>query len=344
MTPMRRIAALSIALLVPVAIVACSPPAQPPPKDPGHLTSASAAASSADAPAPSVDPAAGDPRIVRCGVDDRPKNVVGALDRAPFPFADAAATTTPSPFLGMGLGGPSKIMVAKPRPPSVRTVPLARPRTSTLFEGASRGGSPLEEPAKTAAVGRRFDISECIGEAGITKGNVVIQLRVASTGAPLEARPKTSDLDERMTHCVVELGCQLSLPATPTTGDLEIRASLSQIAPVFKGNVSVSPSTEGAYVEAMQPALTKLGQTIKPLAEECAKKQPPAQTVSFLQRLTVDDGGFLSLVPPTIGGATEALMVCLAPRLHDGVGPIAPALRKSAPLRTSFTFVVSPSP
>jgi len=210
-----------------------------------------------------------------------------------------------------------------------------------LFESVSRGASPLDEASKAAAVGKRFDVSDCIGEASVPEGSVAIQLRIASSGAPLDARPTSSSLDERMTRCVVELGCQLKLPPTSASGDLEIRAAISQVKPVFNGAVSVSASPEGAYSEALQPALNKVGQTIRPLAEACAKKTPPAASLSFSQRLVLDGAGFLSLAPPSIGGATGAIATCISAGLHDAVGPVPIALRKSVALRTSFSFSAS---
>ena len=340
---MRRLTAFSVALLPLLALVACASGTPTPAKEAGPIASASP---SADAPreAPVLAEVSADPRVVRCGVDDRPKNVVGSREPVDF-FPAAGPRLAASPLVAQSFGhpSPSKMVMAKPRPPSIRTVALARPRSSAFFESATRGGSQVDEATKTAAIGRRFDVSECIGEADMAKGAIVIQLRVASSGAPLEARPKSTELDDRMTHCVVELGCQLTLPAGAPPGDLEIRAALSQVQPVFKGSVSVSPSSEGPYSEAMQPALTKVGQAIKPLAEECAKKTPPASSVSFQHRLAIDDRGLLVLTPPVVGGATEALLRCIAPRLTEGVGPVPPALRKAGALRTSFSFVVTPS-
>lgn len=348
---MRRVAALPLVVLSPLVIAACAAHGAPPPVMPPPETSATAASTERPAsPSPVVEASPSDPRVVRCGVDDRPKNVVGARgeedDALPLPF-EPAKGVTPSPFLAQGVLplGFARVVMAKPRPPSVRTVALALPRSAVLFEAASRGGTPLVDPEKTAVVGRRYDISGCIGETTVAKGNVAIELRIASSGAPLEARPKSSDLDERMTHCVVELGCQVAFPSgsSPSvpTGAVEIRAAVSQVQPVFKGSVSVSPSSEGAYVDTLQPSLGKVGQALKPLAESCAKKTPPAQSVSFQQRLIIDDAGLLSLTPPTVGGATEALTKCIAAGLHEAVGPVPTALRKTGALRTSFAFSVS---
>ena len=184
----RRIVASRLGCLAApalLAIVGCAKPTTSQLTEPPPAPSGSAAAATTDPPSASfATESPADPRVVRCGVDDRPKNVLGLLDEPP------TAPDARSPFLALGFSTPleavaQKIMMRKPRPPSTRTVGLALPRSSAFFEGASSNGVALEGPAKTAAVGKRFDVSACIGESSLAKGTVVIQLRVASTGAPV---------------------------------------------------------------------------------------------------------------------------------------------------------------
>lgn len=192
-----RTLALVLAAASLAAACAATPPPNPPPPPP---------------PPPDGDHGVAvlvpsdDPRLVRCGVDDRPRSVVGSLLPAhPRLAAESRAflgdRAAPDPPAGAPM--PMKPTIAREPPP--QSPPIPRPPLLVTIELPR----PVPGGAMPSGVGAlRPDLAACddLLEAG-DAGTYGLEVAIASNGAPTEVRLSTSP--SKFVRCAMERACQV---------------------------------------------------------------------------------------------------------------------------------------
>jgi hypothetical protein len=348
---------------------ACATQPKPAPEVPAPATSSSTSLIDAVAPT-TTSPAAADPRLVRCGVDDSPRNVLGAAQGTGPSNGTLAAfdgfLSHPWPT-GAALGGRAvaprldgvvsfKMMPAPQRRPAPSTAPpLAAPSLHAILSAAF---APLPEGSRAALAperevfeGKRFDVSPCADAQGRLAGTVELRLRLASSGAPIDvfvgdsrgSSPGGAAISEAVTRCVAELGCHLSFPTSPPTEPphtttattslpIALLATLEETPPVFSGSVSVRVTGTGPGRPLPEAAEQKLEAALTPAIKECLQAGPPASTMRVPMTVRVDDRTHVSLVPRSYFGAAQAFVACLGPRLDRFAPLFAAAVKPGAEL------------
>jgi hypothetical protein len=183
-------------------LLACS--SAPPPAATPPAASASVAPPTATAPgAPSGGTwAAFDPRVVRCGVDDRPANVLGLVvprDTRPR-LADRAFPS------------------AKPRPqgPTTSKIELFNPEEAPrllyiLPETPTMAGAPVTPPELAAALAQvnpQYEVCSSLADENMPDVQLRFELELASSGAPLRVLPVDQGPINTLGRCLMERACQ----------------------------------------------------------------------------------------------------------------------------------------
>lgn len=189
----------------------CSPtptavsPATSPPAGPSSPASTQAPAGASGGPA--AAPAGGawtafDPRVVRCGVDDRPGNVLGLAvpRRERALLADRAFP----PSAGRPAFKPNARLKQPFRPDEPpRALRIQRP-TLTL------GGAPLPPAlqAAFAAIDPQYEVCASLVDEGQPELQLEFDLELASSGALLRVLPIDQRNPGAFERCVMERSCQ----------------------------------------------------------------------------------------------------------------------------------------
>lgn len=313
--------------------------------------SAEIAAPAAPTTPPALILAADERLLVQCGVDDTPKNVLGALEGAARGTKRALPIPEVGPVPEMGIllkprFVPDALELAPPSAgaralplPNVLVVPLAPPLAQVSLLRASRSRHALAPEVARALTSRRFEIEPCLGSKPVPTAEIGYRVRVASSGVPIAAALLTSPLEDDVSRCVVETACRLALPAGEAIDDLEIEASLSPAAPVYKGAVKAKGTVDVPMGETTQQkaALQRISETLTPIARACAEKSPPAANFLLPLRLTVFKNRLGSQMP-AMGGAVFDIAQCLVPKIDEAVGVLDPSLRREKFIRLTFSF------
>lgn len=201
-------------LLLPVLLLACSQAPTPAPATPTPVASAPTAVASSDPP-PSSGWTVMDPRAVRCGIDDRPNNILGANDiprseppllalrlveapAAPPPGVRARPIPTPSPV-------PMPIDMAEPMPDPPPPRLFVERLTPSLSTGAAL---PAELSTAFSSINPQYEVCNNLVSNSMTGGPVEFELELASTGAPLRVLPTAPGQPSVYTRCLMERTCQ----------------------------------------------------------------------------------------------------------------------------------------
>ncbi|MCU0655073.1 MAG: hypothetical protein MUF64_07240 [Polyangiaceae bacterium] len=217
----RPHALLPLGLLAACAASAPSPPASTP-----APTASVATAEPAPTGGSGWTPV--DPRAVRCGVDDRPRNVLGAV------FRDDAGDPSDPIFLKIEMVAPAPMppngAIAKPRfvPADMAPEPIdpGSPPLRIFIERrpvSLSSGAPLpaELSSAFASIDPQFDVCNTLVTQDFQGGNVTMELELASSGAPLRVLPVGDAPVSPHTRCLLERACQY-----------QTRASLGQLTRV----------------------------------------------------------------------------------------------------------------
>lgn len=321
--------------------------ASPPATSPDVVAPPPASAEIAGPITPPVSPAlvlAADERLlVRCGVDDTPKDVIGRRAPEPTPLAPRDGSIgllfkprfipdPPAPFPQMA--GPR----ATPSP-NLSVVPLAPAIARVSLLRASRSRHTLPPELAQTITSRRFEIDQCLGQRPTPSAEIGFRLRVSTSGIPIAAALLTSPLEDDVSRCVVETGCRLALPAGEPIDDLEVLASLAPVAPVYKGAVKANGTVDLPMGETTQQraAIKRISELLTPMAQACAEKAPPAADFLLPLRLMVFKNR-LGAQMPAMGGAVFDIAQCLVPKIGEAVGPLPPSLRREKFIRLYFSF------
>ncbi len=234
MTPLR-----SLPLLALAALAACSSAAPTPAPPPSPSASATG-------PVGSSEPTSGwtphDPRIVRCGIDDRPRNVVSRLgDEATLPRLKMEMPPPPPP-------PPPPVAGARPKPPPGGIVLVDRAAPQEFFEPpmvsptpplriealplTNPAGGPV--PTLVSSADPHYEICTSLAAPDEVPGSLTFGLELASSGAPLRVLPPSgSATPTPLVRCFMERACQLhaSAPGQKTLLDVPLRVSREQPPP-----------------------------------------------------------------------------------------------------------------
>jgi hypothetical protein len=220
---------------------------------------------------PDRDP---DPRVVRCGVDDRPRSVTSALDadsgersakRAP---ADVAAPPIPMPF---PLQQPVPTASALPVPPM-------KPRANIAL-GDPRAASGVLPPEVAAALAKNgAPYLDCDGLAKETdEGAFELRVSLATGGAALTIAPPPAVEVTPYLRCLVERSCQVrgaeSAPAVDVILPLRITWAFPHAKPTTRhpeGGAAPFVVFEGVTDSSLnQPFFTYLRTMTRQTARTC---------------------------------------------------------------------------
>lgn len=282
------------ATLVAATLAACGP--APTPSDPGALPPPSASASTSAEP-PLVEETT-DGRVVRCGVDDLPKNVVGE-------------TAVRTPFLAKPM--PDRMDIDLPEAPQPRVEIARRPLDASLSEDARRALDAVNpqyevcSPVMTQAdVGTARHVLE-IGAAGLP-------IRVRSAGEPT-----------RFTRCLMERSCQLKAPRGPLRVEITLDAKREEPPPPppppppptpFVGTLRITPAHGAAHTELVRSILDQCrAGTMGPLRLVLRVTQTRRKVPSGRRRVRVTPFDTETQVVSR-SGAPSALGACMANGLH----------------------------
>ncbi len=187
-------------------LLGCSAPPGPPPAAPPAPTGApaSAAPSSSAAGPPSWESV--DPRAVRCGVDDRPRNILGAGPG----FGAALAPRPERRLLAEAPAAPAKIMMEDIAPP----LPTLRVERLPL-QLAGGEALPAGLAAALAAVDPEYGACDALMTDPQPPGAMAFTLELASSGAPLRVTPQAAGQPGAYAHCLMERTCQLQTRTAP---------------------------------------------------------------------------------------------------------------------------------
>jgi hypothetical protein len=341
---------------VSLAATTLSPACATAPKPAAEVPAEPATSSSrlTDEPPAPVAPREADARLVRCGVDDAPTNILGAVGVDAGGLLEENVTSDAFQSLfsmpaHAALGGRAlpplvafKMEMPAPlrRKPQPGAPPLAAPvlRATLVPTTASlpAGTRAPNDEERQAIVQRTFDVSAC-GDAFTDRvGTVDLRLRVASSGAPVDVfieRSRGSDgagtpIGESVTRCVAEIGCHLTLPPSAAgegTRQFSLQATLAQAPSVFLGSSSVGvvdPSGPRPFsVESRQ----KIELALAPIAKACLEKGPPAASMQIPLAIRVDSSRHPALLPSSLLGAAAAFATCFGPQLETVAPVFAPA-------------------
>ena len=203
---MRNAALFAVACSLAIACAPSGPP-NPPPRTPPPPPERD---NTVLVPVPNDDP-----RVVRCGVDDRPRNVVGARDTVSprlsavdrsF-FGDRIAV--PGPTAGAPMAKPT---IARQPPPE--PLPNQRPPLIVTVDAPR----PVPGGAMPSGLGSlRPDLSSCedVLESGDV-GTYAVEVAMASSGAPTEVRVGER-APSKFVRCAMERACQIRAAAGEAT-------------------------------------------------------------------------------------------------------------------------------
>ena len=162
-----------------------------------------------------------DPRVVRCGVDDRPRSVVSELDeplrRAPVASAPAVPPEERA-FHGDRMPPEAGAAAPKPmprrRPPEEPPLP-PRPQLTIVVEPPRpMDGAALSSSLVSALAASRPRVEACddLVEVGDV-GPHGLAVTITSSGAPSEVRLVDEPTPSKFVRCAMEQACQLRGPA-----------------------------------------------------------------------------------------------------------------------------------
>lgn len=162
-----------------------------------------------------------DPRVVRCGVDDRPRSVVSTADddlEAPEAQRGRRAAR-PAPEEG-ALFADRAAPEMKPRmpPQGERFEPEGPPIPPRIFivreppRPVSGGSLSAGVAQRLASSDPKYDVcSDLFAEVDL--GRHPLEVSLSSTGAPLDVRSFGAGAPSRFLRCAMERACQVRAPA-----------------------------------------------------------------------------------------------------------------------------------
>ena len=226
MTLPRRLAAF---LALSLGACAAAPPATAPvsPLPPAASTA------SAEDPRPPSDEVV-DPALVRCGIDDRPRAILGDRDDG---GGDRERAKSPPPHARFA---------PPPQPPGVvPSGPPAMPRaTATLAPPRLVGGQSAPPPLSAAFAASPLDLDGCEALATVEdEGSYELALSLASGGTPLVVKPPPTGKPSAYVRCVMERACQLRGDASTAPGDVLVGVHVKWNFPKRRGTAK---APEGA--------------------------------------------------------------------------------------------------
>ncbi|MCS6898280.1 MAG: hypothetical protein RMJ98_00720 [Myxococcales bacterium] len=189
-------------LLLLLGLAACSaaPPAPP-------VTSAPAASVATSEPPPERSGwTIMDPRVIRCGIDDRPRNVLGAeLPPRPLPalLAEVAAQA-PAPLSRPVV---QIDMALEPSPqPAQPPLRFTIERDRAMLSGG--GALPPQLAAVFESIDPQFDVCSTLAPQDLSEVSLAFDVEFASNGAPLRVLPVGEGEVAPFTRCLQERACQ----------------------------------------------------------------------------------------------------------------------------------------
>jgi hypothetical protein len=221
---MRGVVALVILMSTTGAMTgACGgaepPPPVPPPPSPLPV------ATEDERPLPPEDP-----RVVRCGIDDRPRKL--GLDSPPR--GETRAKPAPPAFEPPPMPTPAASrMMPRQRfqgeaPFEDPAVPMPTPRVeqrAPRFEGG-----PVDPQAYLARIDQRVDECGSLMTAA-DRGPVELTIALAGTGDPLTVRSSREGTPSPYVHCLMDRGCALRPGASAGGRTMFLALELDLVAP-----------------------------------------------------------------------------------------------------------------
>lgn len=221
--PMRKVA-VAIAFTGCLSAYACAP-AAPPVTAPA--ASASASASACD-PKPTPPIADADPKVVRCGIDDRPRSIVSELDVPPA----SRAKKMEAPAFGRGGFGRGFV------PPAAQG---GLPRAGVKL------GAPQGKAADLGAIAKAFEKSELDFDACDTlavptdEGKFELELSLQA-GAPSVVKASKVKAPTPFFRCVMERVCGLK-DAPSVSAEVSLPVAVTWNYAKLKGPVEKAPTS-----------------------------------------------------------------------------------------------------
>lgn len=270
LAPVRR----AFALLVLVA-AGCGPAPSPVDPKPGPTQ-----------PVATTVPVEDDPRIVRCGVDDRPRSVVGAAETPRSPFLGAppvVASRAPPPLFVPPSEGELVEAPPEPQPTITLTRTAARALPDRPASGLDALATQNPQYEVCAELVRREDAG--LHEHTVEFGAAGLPLRVVADATP-----------SRLARCLMERSCQLRAP-----GRLDVRLGVqaARTEPPVKPPVDPpKPAADDVRVtfegETGRSATKVLGDVVRGCAGTA--QRPLEVTIEVTQTLRVDPNTHLPML------------------------------------------------
>lgn len=306
--PRAAFLVVSLSLAVACVAAACSPAPAPvvAPSPPAPLASAS----SVSEPDVAVREAPADPNVVRCGVDDRPRAILGAWDDDAGDRSHAKRQ--------MAVAAPPAIAVPMPAgsaPPPPAPTPRA---TAKLAAPKLLGGAATPAALASAFAASDLDLDGCEALATTDdEGAFELTVALASGGATLAVSRAAAPKPTPYVRCVMERACRLRGDEGASRGDVVVPIAVRWNFPKLRGK---APTQAGAqaprtFFEARDDAnASKHGffRTLRVLVRQDARGcagQPDGAELRVTVTLAKGKA------PRVVSAKSEAL----APGIADGV-------------------------
>lgn len=173
--------------------------------------------------------ASSDPNVVRCGIDDRPRAILGRVPAGPAGAARAKVVAE---------------QVAPPMPqPGV--TPAPRPRVVLKVEPPrASGGHSLAPKVSSALTSSIADFDGCEPFATPDdESKIDLAMSLSSGGAPLRVLPPTKAKPSVYVRCLMERACQLRGGEDAAAADLVLPVVITWNYPRLRGKAPAA--TEG---------------------------------------------------------------------------------------------------
>lgn len=277
------------------ALTACSP-AAPPPSTPAPT------ASVATSDSPSGNGwSTMDPRAIRCGIDDRPRNVMGAALVQPAREEHASRLLAEAPAFppNAGARAPRRIVPTDMMPEPVDPGP---PPPQLIIERLPMGltnGGPLPAELSTAfsSINPQYEVCNTLAGQDAQGGPVTFELELASSGAPLRVLPVGEHTISPHERCLMERACQYQTHASLsqlTRVRVPLRVNREQPpppptppTPPAQPQVRVDASSE-APSQNLSELQLQLRTLVADAARSCGAVDGRAQVRFILETVTTD--------------------------------------------------------